>query len=120
MQAPVLTSQAGRVVIGLGASAALSAALLRFMPESLLGAEAFPLLIIGIVLAAGLCVCSSSSAAPSYRTPLLFLWWVLLTSEEYFIRWSTSESTLQGNLSPEAYAEAAIWLSVLAAVVVLG
>ncbi len=107
-------------MIVLAAVFCLSLGLLRFLPDALLGSQGIAALVVYLMFVIGLCVASVfSSAGCGYRPVLLFLWWVLLASEEFFNRWNTSESTFEGNLQPEAYAEAIVWLAVLGALAVL-
>jgi O-antigen ligase len=64
-------------------------------------------------------LCGALSSPRTYHRRVAFLlWWILLTSEEVFSRWSTSENALQNRFSFAAYSEAFIWFTVLIAMVI--
>jgi O-antigen ligase len=48
----------------------------------------------------------------THRRLTFLLWWVLLGSEEFFVRLNQTEDTARGNFAPEAFEEAMIWILV--------
>jgi O-antigen ligase len=113
----------GRLLLAasLGVLALGAACVVRLLPASLVSWETIPALIVGALTAAALLLISGLSDARSgTRRLAFFLWWVLLSSEEFFIRWNESASTSAGDFAPEAYAEAGVWVLIFVAVLIVG
>jgi O-antigen ligase len=92
----------------------LTAAFVWLMPAWMLTPDMLPAFAAAILIIGGFCFASSRSGdrGETQRRLTFLVWWVLLTSEEFFVRLNQTEDTAQGNFAPEAYAEAMVWVLV--------
>jgi O-antigen ligase len=89
-------------------------------PAWMLSTDMLPVAIIGNLFVLLLCVVAALSRSGERPRNLTFaLWWVLMSSEEFFVHRAETETTMAGHFAPEAYAEASIWVMVFAAALVL-
>lgn len=95
------------------AAVAVLALALRGLPDSFFSWDAAPLVITGFLLTVFLCVAvaSRSAQAGSFRSVAFTLWWFLLGSQVFFLRFGTSESAYLEQFSFEAYAELIFWVA---------
>ncbi len=105
------------VLAAVGALALITAFLFDFLPDNFFGWDVLPLLGVGILLFSVLLIelgSSSTRAASTWRIGLV-LWWFLLCSQEFFVRFTSPEATVAGNFAPAAYEEAVFWILILVA-----
>jgi O-Antigen ligase len=116
--APGSRLQLAALAVALAASAAF---VMYALPNPLVTWDTVPCLLVGILLCVAFRMILGLSRAPAQSTKRLtwFLWWVLLSSEEYFIRWNETSETLGGNFSPAAFFEAGMWILVFAGMLVI-
>ncbi len=108
-----------RSMAGLGVFMVAAAAIavltlaLRGLPDALFSWDAAPLAITGFLLTVFLCVAIAgrSAEANSFRGVAFTLWWFLLGSQVFFLRFGTSESAYLEQFSFEAYAELIFWVA---------
>jgi hypothetical protein len=100
---------------------ALTGVLVWITPAWILTAEMLPAFIAAILIIGALCFASTLRGDPgeTYRRLTFLLWWVLLSSEEFFVRLNQTEDTAQGNFAPEAFEEAMVWILVFFCIAVL-
>ena len=105
------------VLAAVGALMLVTASLLDFLPDNVSGWDLLPLLGVSIllfsVLLAGL-GSSRTRSASAWRIGLV-LWWFLLCSQEFFVRFTSPEATVGGHFAPAAYEEAIFWILILVA-----
>jgi O-antigen ligase len=93
---------------------ALTVAFVWLMPAWMLTADMLPafgaaILIIGAVFVTA---AFGGDSEQIYSRLTLLLWWVLLSSEEFFVRLNDTEATAAGNFAPQAFQEAMVWVIV--------
>jgi O-antigen ligase len=115
------TNRAGLRFAGILLLFALTAAFVWLMPAWLLTPDMLPAFTVGILIVAAVCFASGrlGSSDETYRRLTFLLWWVLLSSEEFFVRLNQTEDTALGHFAPEAFEEAMVWLVVFFCGVVL-
>jgi len=113
---PYLTAAAG-----LAALFAFSLAAAFLAPGWMLSPDILPVAIIGNLFVLLLCVVAALSRDEGARLRNLTfaLWWVLISSDEFFVYRAETETTMAGHFAPEAYAEACIWVMVFAVALIL-
>lgn len=92
----------------------LTMAFVWLMPAWMLTPDMLPAFAAGILILGGLWVAASrrGAAGETYRRLTFLLWWVLLSSEEFFVRLNGTEDTAAGRFAPEAFEEAMVWVLV--------
>jgi O-antigen ligase len=101
-------------VFGVAVLCAMAALFMFLLPAAFISEDMIAVIAVGTALLLLLSISLSLSKAQAHhpRNVLFVVWWILLSSEEFFIRWNTSENTFAGQLSPAAYAEAGVWILV--------
>ena len=96
---------------------------LRAIPISYFSGELLLLLGIGIMVALLMFIVlawSRARASDAHRYLPLALWWILLSSEQFFPRRGVGgDRAIEGEFALGAYAEAALWMALLASVVLI-
>ena len=93
---------------------ALTTAFVWIMPGWMLTPDMLPAFAAGLLILGGLWVAAArrGGAGETYRRLTFLLWWVLLSSEEFFVRLNGTEDTAAGRFAPEAFEEAMVWVLV--------
>ena len=100
---------------------ALTAAGVFLMPAWMLTPDMLPAFGVAILIVGAICYASACGGDPGdiHRRLTFLAWWVLLSSEEFFVRLNQTEDTAQGNFAPQAYAEGMVWVLVFFCGVIL-
>jgi len=113
MTMPV-TNRAALRIAGILLLFALTVAFVWLMPAWMLTPDMLPAFTAGILIIGAVCFASArlGDSSETYRRLTFLLWWVLLSSEEFFVRLNQTEDTALGHFAPEAFEEAMVWLLV--------
>ncbi len=115
------THRAGLRLAALLSLFVLTLAFVWLMPAWLLTTAMLPAFSVGILIIGGVFFASArgGNSGEVYRRLAFLLWWVLLSSEEFFVRLNQTEDTAAGNFAPEAFEEAMVWALVFFCGVIL-
>jgi O-antigen ligase len=100
-----------------GCSVAAALIALTRDPDRMLSGYMLVAYAIGIGAVLSILVVNARSA--DLRLPMLMTWAFLFISEAVFARWGHIDDAARGNFRPEAYAEAFIWIVLLASTIFL-
>jgi O-antigen ligase len=109
-----VTNRAALRIAGILLLFALTVAFVWLMPAWMLTPDMLPAFTAGILIIGAVCFASArlGDSSETYRRLTFLLWWVLLSSEEFFVRLNQTEDTALGHFAPEAFEEAMVWLLV--------
>ncbi len=93
---------------------ALTGAFVWLAPAWMFTPDMLPAFGTGILIIGAVCFATArqGDAEETYRRLTFLLWWVLLSSEEFFVRLNQTEDTASGNFAPQAFEEAMVWVLV--------
>jgi len=121
---PIRSMQGTASLLGKGLILALVAAavafLLRGPGTELVSWETIWVLTVGSGLLILMCIAfGTSGARETYpKTAALVIWWFVVSSESFFMRFTGGNEALRGQFMYEAYAEASMWVLAFIALLV--
>jgi O-antigen ligase len=92
----------------------LTMAFVWLMPAWMLAPDMLPAFTVAILIIGAVSLASArgGDSGEVYRRLTFLLWWLLLSSEEFFVRLNQTEDTASGHFAPEAFEEAMVWVLV--------